>query len=58
MNNYVSRLGASVKRVGEALQKMDMFADKYLFDPLGEGHDLDFFLYLYLYLYFNINSYL
>ena len=57
MNNYVSRLGASVKRVGEALQKMDTFADKYLFDPLGEGHYLDSFLYLDLDLDFNIYSY-
>ena len=37
MNNYISRIGASVKRVGQALTEIDDFADKYLFDPLGEG---------------------
>lgn len=37
MNNYISRLGASVHRVGQALLSMDAFADTYLFDPLGEG---------------------
>ena len=36
MNNYISRLGASVHRVGQALLSMDAFADTYLFDPLGE----------------------
>ena len=37
LNNYISRIGASVRRVGHALSSIDDFADKYLFDPLGEG---------------------
>jgi len=37
MNNYISRIGASVRRVADALVRIDDFADKYLFDPLGEG---------------------
>jgi len=36
-NSLVSRVDAALKRINEALAKMDAFADEYLFDPLGEG---------------------
>mmetsp|Transcript_56015 Transcript_56015/g.137363 ORF Transcript_56015/g.137363 Transcript_56015/m.137363 type:complete len:760 (-) Transcript_56015:34-2313(-) len=36
-NSVVSRLDASVERVTDALLRMDSFADKYLYDPLGQG---------------------
>ncbi len=36
MNSVISRLDASVERVTDALLRMDEFADKFLYDPLGE----------------------